>query len=144
MDTTIPACLQASPMAWVAADGTVTDLFEQPVVFRAHLVRRLHEGEIGVVRHHRLREGGELHALATEGDDLPADLVHGAFAAVEHRAQLDGGGLMTVMANIPWWVVFGGGSDLAQSRPSPPRLGTAGGALIPRPSSPHLAGLATA
>ena len=34
-----------------------------------------------------------MHALATEGEDLPADLVHGAFAAVEDRAQLDGGGL---------------------------------------------------
>ena len=67
-------------------------LFEQLVVFRAILERRLHGGEIGVVRHHRFREGGELHPLAAQGDDLPADLVHGTFAAVEHRAQLDGGG----------------------------------------------------
>ncbi len=68
-------------------------LFEQALVFRAHPERRLHEGEVGVVRHHRLREGSEQHALATEGEDLPADLVHGALAAVEDRAQLDGGGL---------------------------------------------------
>ena len=57
-----------------------------------HLVRRLNEREIGVVRHDRLREGNELHALATQLDDLPDNPVHGAVAAVENRADLHGGG----------------------------------------------------
>ncbi|MNP29503.1 hypothetical protein D3C76_1225300 [compost metagenome] len=66
-------------------------LIEQFEVLCAHGKRRLHKRKIRVVRHHRFREHGELHALSTEGDDLLADLVHGAFAAVKHRADLYGG-----------------------------------------------------
>jgi hypothetical protein len=55
-------------------------------VFRAHLERPLYIGEIGVVRHYRLREGGELHALATKLKDLLDNLVYCAFTAVKNRA----------------------------------------------------------
>jgi hypothetical protein len=51
-------------------------------VFRAHLERPLYIGEIGVVRHYRLRECGELHALVTKLYDFVDNLVHSAFAAV--------------------------------------------------------------
>jgi hypothetical protein len=67
-------------------------LFKQPEMFRDHLERPLHKREIGIIRHHRLREGGELHALATKLDDFPDNLVHSAFTAVEHWADLHGGG----------------------------------------------------
>ncbi|MCY1546705.1 hypothetical protein D9M68_827180 [compost metagenome] len=53
---------------------------------------RLHKGKIGVVGHHGFREDRELNAFATQFKDLPADLVDSAFAAVEHRAKLHGGG----------------------------------------------------
>src|SRR5262249_19598211 len=53
----------------------------------------LYEREVGIVRYDRLRERGELHALSTELDDLPNDPLHGAFAAVEHGADLYSGGL---------------------------------------------------
>jgi hypothetical protein len=68
-------------------------LIEQAVVFLTDFVGRLHEGEIGIVRNHRLREGGELHALAAEGGNLFADLANGALTAVEHGAELNSGGL---------------------------------------------------
>ena len=93
-------------MAWVAADGYGHRLFKQPEVFRAHLERPLHKGEIGVVRHHRLREGGELHALATKLDDLLDNLVHGAFAAVEHRADLHGGGFDDGHCSTLYWSII--------------------------------------
>ena len=70
-------------------------LVKQSEMFLAasDFVGRLDEGEIGVVWHHRLREGGELHALATKLDDLPDNPVHGTFTAVEHGAHLHGGSL---------------------------------------------------
>ncbi|MNL53896.1 hypothetical protein D3C87_1771820 [compost metagenome] len=66
-------------------------LIQQLEVLCTHCECRLHKGKIRVVRHHGFRENGELHALSTEGDDLLADLVDGAFAAVKHRADLYGG-----------------------------------------------------
>ena len=79
-------------MACVAADGTVTACSSSLRCSAPISKGALHKGEIGVVRHHRLREGGELHALAAKLEDFCDDLVHGAFAAVEHRADLYGGG----------------------------------------------------
>ena len=67
-------------------------LIKQPMVFSAHFVRPLDERKVRVIRHHGFRKGGELYALATEGQDLPADFLDSPLAAVEHRTQLDGGG----------------------------------------------------
>ena len=39
-------------------------LLEQPLMLRRRSGKAADEGEVGVVRHHRLGEGGELHALA--------------------------------------------------------------------------------
>jgi len=54
--------------------------------------RYLHKGEIGIVRHYRLRKGGELYALATKLNAFLDDLLHSAFTAVKLRADLYGSG----------------------------------------------------
>jgi hypothetical protein len=70
-------------------------LFQQALVLLAghQLQRRLHEGEVGVVGNHRLGEGGELHALFAELRDLAHDLLDRGLPAVQHGAELHGGGL---------------------------------------------------
>jgi hypothetical protein len=70
-------------------------------MFRAHLERRLHKGEIGIVRHYRLRKGGELYAVATKLNDFLDDLLDSAFAAVKHRADLYGGGFYNGHCGYP-------------------------------------------
>src|SRR6185437_13404782 len=77
---------------------------QQPEVFRAHLERSLHEGEIGIVGHDRLREGGEPHALTAQSGDLLDDLFHGAFPAIKHGTDLHGGGLDDGHCDVLSWL----------------------------------------
>jgi len=56
-----------------------------------HLVGGLDERQIRVVRHHGLREGGELHALSTKVVDLSHDLGDRSLAAIQDGTQLDCG-----------------------------------------------------
>jgi hypothetical protein len=52
----------------------------------------LHEGEIGVIRNDGLGEGRELDALFAQLTDLLHDLLDGTLPAVQHGADLHGGG----------------------------------------------------
>src|SRR5207302_8200690 len=87
MDTTTPACLHASLMAWVAGDGARHGLIEQLQVFTSanDLVGGLDERKVGVVRHHGLRERRKLHALLAKLVDPSHDLFYGALAAYRGR-----------------------------------------------------------
>jgi hypothetical protein len=71
-------------------------------VLRAHLERPLYKGEIGVVRHDRLRKSGELHGLATKLNYLLDDFIDSALTAVKHRADLYSGGFY----NGHLWISF--------------------------------------
>ncbi|MNO88794.1 hypothetical protein D3C76_802590 [compost metagenome] len=61
-------------------------------MFGAHGKGRLDEREIRVVRHDGFGKHGELHALLTQLENFLDDFVDGAFTAVEHGADLYGGG----------------------------------------------------
>src|SRR5258705_1520911 len=67
-------------------------LLEQTLMLLAHGVGRLHEAEIGVVRDHCLGERRELDALLAQLANLLHNLLDGADPAVEHGADLHGGG----------------------------------------------------
>jgi hypothetical protein len=53
------------------------------------LVGGLDERKVRVVRHHGLRERGELHPLSAKLVDLPHDLIDRSLAAIQDGTQLD-------------------------------------------------------
>ena len=89
-------------MASVAGDGTVTAWSSS---FRCSasgndLVGGLDERKVRVVRHHGLRERGELHPLLAKLVDLPHDLFDRSLAAIEDGTQLDRGGFNDSHCNL--------------------------------------------
>ena len=67
-------------------------LFQQALMLLAHRVRGLDEGEVGVVGNDSLRESREPDTLFAQLADLLLDLLDRALPAVQHRADLHGGG----------------------------------------------------
>ncbi|MNP20696.1 hypothetical protein D3C76_1132800 [compost metagenome] len=76
-------------------------LFEQLEVLPGHGEGRLHEREIGVVRHHGFRKDSKLHAFAAQLQQLAAEFVDGCLARVEHGTELHGGGANNGHGLIP-------------------------------------------
>src|SRR6185312_7167404 len=64
----------------------------------------LQRGEVRVIRHNRLGEGGELNTLATKRNDLLDNLFHRSLTAVEHRTDLNGRRLDICHLDIPFVV----------------------------------------
>jgi hypothetical protein len=58
----------------------------------SELERSLHESEIGIVRHHRFRERGELDPQFGEFRDFLNHFLHRTFPAIEHGTDLYGTG----------------------------------------------------
>ena len=89
-------------MAWVVSEGTVTAWSSRSSCWSASLNGPLHRGEVRVIRHDRLGEGGELHTLVAKRNNLLDNLFHRPLAAVQHRTDLNGCGLDDCHLNIPF------------------------------------------
>jgi hypothetical protein len=74
-------------------------LIQQLEVLRTHFERTLDEGEVRVVRDHRLRKGRELHILAGQLFDLFDYPLNCPLPAVENRTELHCGG--TYYGHLP-------------------------------------------
>src|SRR4029077_3166469 len=75
---------------------------EQEQLLVGNLNGPLHRGEVWVIRHDRLGEGGELHTLVAKRNNLLDNLFHRPLAAVQHRTDLNRCGLDDCHLDIPF------------------------------------------